>query len=157
MKDGISGALCPNVLPYAGIINSLCLSRNFFPLLVGAIKMNETGLGQGTVTENDVSSDGGRGIMQLTSSYPANWQDPTTNIAYAIDHFLIPAYQTWIAAPYSLQGEDLVRAIAAAYNEGLGTAEYDHDKYSNVDYGTTNEYGARALQHYLNLEAGRAE
>jgi hypothetical protein len=154
MKDGVSGAPCPNGLPYAQLINSLCLARDFFPCLVGAIKMNETGLGQGPATEHDISADGGHGIMQLTSSFPSDWADPRANIAYAVDHFLLPNYQVLVAPPYSFQGDDLVRAVAAAYNEGLGTAEEDHDRYSNVDYGTTNDYGARALIHYQNLVAG---
>ena len=153
MKDGISGAPCPNALPYAQIINSLCIARNFFPCLVGAIKMNETGLGQGPTTENDISADGGHGIMQLTSSFPSDWADPTANITYAIDRFLLPNYLVLSVEPYSFQGDDLVRAVAAAYNEGLGTAEEDHDKYGNVDYGTTNDYGARALAHYTALVA----
>lgn len=150
MKDGISGAPCPNALPYAQIINSLCIARNFFPCLVGAIKMNETGLGQGPTTENDISADGGHGIMQLTSSYPSDWADPTANITYAIDHFLIPAYDAW---KDQLQGDDLVRAIAATYNAGYGNAASGHS-IGNVDAYTTNDYGARALTHYTALVAG---
>lgn len=150
MKDGISGALCPNALPYAQIINNLCLSRNFMPCLVGAIKMNETGLGQGPTTENDISADGGHGIMQLTSSYPDDWADPTANITYAIDHFLIPAYENWKG---ELQGDDLVRAIGATYNAGLGAAQSGHVN-DDIDLYTTNDYGARCLAHFKNLVAG---
>ena len=150
MKDGISGAPCPNALPYAQIINSLCIARNFFPCLVGAIKMTETGLGSGPATENDISADGGHGIMQLTSSYPDDWADPTANITYAIDHFLVPAYNDWRT---TLQGDDLVRAIAATYNAGLGNAQAGHAQ-GNVDLYTTNDYGARALAHEQALVLG---
>lgn len=141
---------CPDNFPYADTINELCLARDFFPCLVAAIKVNETGLGHGPSTEQDISFDGGRGVMQLTSSYPDNWQDPTANITYAINHFLVPAYDYW---KDQLQGGDLVRAIAATYNGGLGNAEAGH-RAGNLDQFTTNDYAARCLQHYEALVAG---
>lgn len=150
MRDGVSGALVVASFPYAKIINSLSLSANFFPCLVAAIKMNETGLGQGPATENDISGDGGRGIMQLTSSYPSDWQQPQANIGYAITHFLVPAYVDWRG---ELRGNDLVRAIAATYNAGLGNAQAGHAA-GDLDKYTTNRYGARCLGHYQNLCKG---
>lgn len=150
MKDGISGTLLVATFPYAKIINNLCLQVDFFPCLVGGVKMNETGLGQGPTTENDISGDGGHGIMQLTSSYPSTWQEPQANIGYAIDHFLLPAYAYWRE---ELQGDDLVRAIAATYNAGLGNAQAGHAE-GDVDRYTTNHYAARCLEHYHNLVKG---
>jgi len=150
MRDGISGAPLPSGFPYAAIIAARCIPDSFFPCLVGAIKMNETGLGHGPDTETIVSGDGGRGIMQLTSSYPSNWTNGAVNIGYAIDHFLIPAYQAWRG---ELQGPDLIRAIAATYNAGLGNAQAGH-REGDVDKYTTNRYGARALAHYQNLLKG---
>lgn len=150
MKDGISGAILPAAFPYAKIINNLALQVDFFPCLVGAVKMNETGLGKGPTTETDISGDGGHGIMQLTSSYPSTWQEPAANIGYAIDHFLLPAYAYWRE---HLQGNDLVRAIAATFNAGLGNAQAGHNE-GNVDRYTTNYYAARALRHYQDLTKG---
>ena len=69
MRDGIAGTALPADFPYKQIIEQLCFENNVSPCLVGAIKMNETGLGQGPETENDISGDGGHGIMQLTSSF----------------------------------------------------------------------------------------
>ena len=153
MRNGISGAPLPQGFPYASIIAQVC-GETFFPCLVGAIKMNETGLGYGPTTENDISGDGGHGIMQLTSSFPADWQDPATNIHYAVSTFLVPAYDNWTSPPYSLQGDSLVRAIAASYNAGFGNAVRWHNEYGDVDHGTTNRYGDRALAHYKNLLDG---
>lgn len=148
MFAGISGQPLPASFPYASIINQLCGDRTP-PCLVGAIKFNETGLGCGPETENCVSFDGGRGVMQLTSSYPSDWTDPRSNIGYAIAHFIDPAIDAWIAL--GLQGDDLVRAVAASYNEGLGTAELAHKTRDDVDAYTTHAYGMRALEEFKRL------
>ena len=126
------------------------------PCLVGAIKINETGLGQGPTTENDISGDGGHGIMQLTSSYPNDWQDPATNIAYAIEHFIVPAWNYWANAnafSAAQQGEALVKCIAATYNAGLGNVQEGFER-GNVDLYTTNNYGERAVANYAALVGG---
>jgi len=151
--NGISGAALPNGFPYKSIIEQVCADKAFFPCLVGAIKMNETGLGQGPVSENDISFDGGHGLMQLTSSWPDNWEDPETNIAYAVQMYMLGAYASWTSPPYSLDGDDLVRAIAASYNAGFDNALAGH-RIGNVDAYTTNNYGARALSNYKALVAG---
>lgn len=153
VRDGISGQPLPNGFPYKTEIEQLCdtpTPETFFPCLVGAIKMNETGLGQGPATEWDISGDGGHGIMQLTSSFPDDWEEPAGNIGYAIRHFLMPAYEYW---KQTLQGGDLIRAIAATYNGGLGNAQAGHDE-GDIDKFTTNRYGERALAHYINLAGG---
>jgi|SRR6185312_6683470 len=152
MIHGISATTLPDGFPYKAIIEDLCGST-FFPCLVGAIKLNETGTGFGPVTENDISGDGGRGVMQLTSSYPSNWQDPKANIRYAIKHFLVPAMNEWSS---ELQGDDLVRAIAATYNAGLGNAQAGH-KIGDIDAYTTNRYGERCLKRYQALLQGMVE
>lgn len=150
MQNGISAALVPNEFPYADIINVQATFQDFFPCVVAAIKVNETGLGQGPTTENDISGDGGHGIMQLTSSWPSDWQEPELNIEYAIEHYMVPAYEYWLG---KLQGDDLVRAIAATYNAGLGNALAGHAN-GNLDEFTTNNYAARCLSHYQALITG---
>jgi len=149
MKDGISGAPLPPGFPYKDIIDALSVKYQVSPCLVGAIKVNESGLSD---PPDVMSGDGGHGLMQLTSSWPENWADPYANIEYAIAHFIVPAWQYW---DQWLQGEGLIRAIAASYNAGLGNAIAGHEK-GNVDLYTTNNYGQRALEHYQDLLAGKA-
>ena len=98
-----------------------------------------------------ISDDGGHGLLQLTSSYPANWADPYANVLYAIDNFLRSAETYWSA---ELQGNNLIRAIAAEYNAGRSQAIAGHEA-GNVDLYTTNSYGQRALDMYLRLLAGK--
>lgn len=161
MRDGISGHLCPNGVPFAGIINTESLAADFFPCLVAAIKLNETGLGTNAACLQDGAnpatglmpdgSNAGHGIMQLTSSWPSDWNTPDGNIRYAITQYLVPAYEAWRG---KLQGSDLVRAIAATYNAGYGNALRGHEEYGNVDQFTTNGYGSRALANYVALVGG---
>lgn len=146
MIRGISGAPVASTYPYADLTNSICLTHNFPPPLAYAIFWQESIQGQvngkwdaATV----VSGDGGHGIGQLTSSYPDNWDVPFTNITYAIEHFLIPAMQDWP----SLEGEDLVRAVAATYNAGYGNAYQGHQQ-GDVDMYTTDHYAQRVLESY---------
>ena len=148
--DGISGKPLPVGFPYKSIIEQIC-GTTFFPCLVGAIKLNETGLGQGPHTETNVSFDGGHGIMQLTSSYPSDWQTPHSNIAYAVEHFLKPDFNYWKS---HLQAEPLIRAIAASYNAGLGNAQVGHNE-GDLDKFTTQRYGERCYSKYFELINGR--
>jgi len=150
MRNGVSGAPLPVGFPYKTIIDLIGMSSNFSPCLIGAVKMNETGLGQGPTSEQDVSGDGGHGLMQLTSSWPSDWKDPQANISYAVEHFLIPAFNAWKG---TLQGDDLVRAIAATYNAGLGNAEAGHAE-GDVGKFTTNHYDQRCLVKYKALVGG---
>lgn len=150
MRDGISGAALPAGFPYKSEIEISCWRNGFFPCVVGAIKINETGLGCGFDTETCISGDGGRGIMQLTSSYPSDWPTPRSNIEFAVAQFLLPAYTAW---KDKLQGDDLVRAIAATYNAGFGNAQAGHDE-GDLDKYTTNRYAERALAHYKALITG---
>jgi soluble lytic murein transglycosylase-like protein len=147
MKNGVSGAPVPVDFPYSGIINTLGLQYDYPPCLIAAIKFNETGLGHDPTV---VSGDGGHGLMQLTSSYPSDWANPTANFTYAIEHFLIPAWSDWVDTE---EGDNLVRCVAATYNAGYGNAWAGHVEGS-VDKYTTNNYGARALEAYTTLVGG---
>ena len=151
MRDGIAGTALPADFPYKQIIEQLCFENNVSPCLVGAIKMNETGLGQGPETENDISGDGGHGIMQLTSSFTDDWQDPAANIGYAIAHFIVPAWTYWAAQGET--GEALAKCIAATYNAGLGNAQAGFAS-GDVDEYTTNNYGERAVTKMQALIGG---
>jgi hypothetical protein len=81
MIQGISGAPLPEGFPYKAIIEAVC-GEAFPPCLMGAIKMNETGLGEGPAAELNISFDGGHGLMQLTSSWPTDWAEPAYNAGY---------------------------------------------------------------------------
>jgi hypothetical protein len=162
MRDGISGAALPAGFPYKSVIETACFASNCSPCLVGAIKMNETGLNavdaelqDGCDASTGLMPDGsncGRGPMQLTSSFPPDWSTPSSNFAYAITQFIMPAWTYWVNA--GLQGYDLVRAIAASYNAGIGGAQQGHDQ-GNVDlYTTGGDYGANALANFQSLVAG---
>lgn len=150
MRNGIVGTPLDLALPFAKPINAACATADFFPYLAFAIKWNETASLPDAATV--VSADGGHGLMQLTSSYPANWDDPYANVLYAVDEFLRPAENYW---SLDFQGDDLIRAIAAEYNAGRsavikGHAEGDLGKF------TTDHYDQRALATYLKLLAGEA-
>jgi hypothetical protein len=147
---GISGAPLPEGFPYKAIIEAVC-GEAFPPCLMGAIKMNETGLGEGPAAELNISFDGGHGLMQLTSSYPTDWAEPAANFRYALEQFLLPALVDWQDAE---QGDNLVRCIAATYNAGYGNAQAGHAE-GDVDKYTTNRYATRALAHFTALSAGR--
>jgi soluble lytic murein transglycosylase-like protein len=137
-------------MPFALQINAACQVENWFPYVTYAIKWNETAALPDAATV--VSADGGRGLMQLTSSFPANWADPYQNVLYAIGHFLAPAETFWKTFE---QGDNLIRCIAAEYNAGRAQAIEGHEA-GNVDLYTTNNYGQRALDTYLKLLAGEA-
>jgi hypothetical protein len=161
MRDGIEGGPLTDKHEYAEIVNRLSAERGVSPLLVYAIRLNETsegfppgGLQGGADPETGDMPDGsnaGHGIMQLTSSWPNDWSDPEANFKYAIEQFIEPDWNAW-AEQTGLQGDGLVRAIAASYNAGLGAAMLAH-KRGDVDAVTTNRYGERALEHYHALFA----
>jgi len=98
-------------------------------------------------------SNAGHGPFQLTSSWPADWDEPYANAAYAVTVFLQPAWNFWTTNS-PLVGEDLVKVIAASYNQGL-TAAWQSHLNGNVDSGDTDDYGTRAVQHYRALVAGQ--
>ena len=148
MRNGIVAGTLDPALPFAAEITWAATQADFSPLLAYAIKWNETAALPDAATV--VSADGGHGLMQLTSAFPPNWADPYANALYAIDNFLEPAETYWAA---ELQGEDLVRAIAAEYNAGRSAAIHAHAA-GDIDAATTNNYAARALATYLRLCQG---
>lgn len=145
MRNGIESGVVPTDWPFADQINASAAVTNFSAILVAAIQHNETnGLADAAT---NISIDGGHGVMQLTAEYPPNWADPYGNILYAIDNFLGPAESYW--API-VQGDDLVRCIAAEYNAGRGAAIKGHEE-GDVDAYTTAHYAQRALDTYKSL------
>lgn len=167
VKLGLSGEPYPGSLPYAAAINAAATSRNFWPCVLGAVAWQETiGIevsgwmrevyGPGITAENCVSGDGGHGLCQLTQSFPDDWINPQTNAAYALDAFLLPALQYW-NVHVKLEGEDLLRALAAEFNAGRINAIKGH---TNGDVGlfTTHtngeSYSDLVLAHYQKLSVG---
>jgi hypothetical protein len=142
---GISGGSCPPGLPGAGVFNS-----SKIPLLTASIAQRETlSVMRWTDANNYIAPDNGHGLMQLTASWPMNWNDALTNVNYAWSNFLSPALSYWHGL-YQYTGSTLVLLIAATYNEGLGAAIKYHDA-GDVDAGTTNEYGHGVLAYYNSL------
>ncbi len=151
MRNGISAGPLPQInLPFGTVVEKASDDADFSPLVVYAIKVNESGDGTDPAVQSD---DGGHGLMQLTASFPQNWADPYANVAYAIVNFLIPAENFWAGQGFS--GDDLVRAIAAEYNAGRFQALAGHNA-GDFDRYTTNAYAARALAHYTALRAGQS-
>lgn len=154
MRDGITSGVIPASYLYSEPIGEASFSANVSAFLMYAIACNETIVGEVNGKWNAatvVSDDGGHGLFQLTSSFPDNWQDPTANADYAASHFILPDWEVWVGR-YGLYGDDLVRAIAASFNAGLGNAIRGHD-IGNVDAYTTDNYGQRALSLYTKLVA----
>jgi hypothetical protein len=154
MRDGLAAGPLPPTLLYAAPIEAACeIPPSFSPLVAYAIAQNETIDGEKNGSWDAatvVSADGGHGLFQLTSSYPSDWADPLANATYAVEHFLLPAETFW--SNMGMQGNDLVRCIAAEFNAGRqgaldGHAEGDVGKY------TTDHYDQRALANYQALLA----
>lgn len=169
MRNHISGAPLPAHLnlPFAFEIEAGCqVTPTFSPLLAYSIKVCETDSTEPADTVEfgaDLTtmlmpngSPAGRGIFQLSSSYPANWKDPLTSTLYAIAHFLYPAEAFW-SSTYGMQGADLVRCIAAEYNAGRGGAVAGH-AHGDVGMYTTRQVGVsysdECLSYYHNLQKG---
>ena len=146
MIEGIEAKPVPEHHEFSAMVNDLCIAANVPPCLVYAIRLNETSEGD---PPNVTSGDGGHGIMQLTSSFPDDWEDPKSNFTYAINHFIAPDLDQAVKDT-GLQGDGLIRFVAAAYNAGYGTAIEDHNR-GDVDAHTTNRYGERAVAHFHDL------
>jgi len=156
MIYGISGSPIPAHLPYAAPIQAACQDANFPPCLAYAVAWRETVRGEKNGSWNAVtvvSGDGGRGLFQLTSSYPSDWENLNGNIAYALAHFLVPSLHFF--AGTGLRGDDLLRCVAGSFNEGEGQALLDHWA-GNVDLGTTGHDYAQSVQsNFHRLIAGQ--
>lgn len=168
MRNGLSAGPLPRIpLPFRDEIERACEELNFSPLVAYAIKVNETNLSTdpgeiqiGADPKTLCMPDGspcGVGIFQLTSSHPDGWRDPYVCALEAIRGWLIPAETFWSAR--GMQAEDLVRAIAASFNAGIGGAEQGHaegdiGKFTTFSGGVS--YADRALNHYRKLLKGQA-
>jgi len=152
MRNGLAAGPLPAGLLYGPVIQAACeIAPTFSPEVAYAIAENETIIGEKNGkwdAATVVSADGGHGLFQLTSSYPSDWADPAKNAEYAVEHFLLPAETFW--ANMGMQGDDLVRCIAAEFNAGRGGALSGHSQ-GDVDKYTTNHYAARALANYQAL------
>jgi hypothetical protein len=152
-RNGIDGGTLSPDLPYAAPTLSACGVADFFPSLAYAIFWRETISGEVAgmwTAATVVSPDGGHGLGQLTSlPIPPKWQDPYANALWALDNFLKPAETYWAT---ELQGDDLVRAIAAEYNAGRSQAIAGHEA-GNLDLYTTNGYAAAVLGYYHSIVA----
>lgn len=168
MIYGISGAPIPNrnpSLPYAGIIQTVAEQKNFPPCLAYAIAWRETisvevsgwlelTYGKNISARNVISPDEGHGVFQLTSSWPLEWDDPFTNTAYAISHFMQPALHYF--AGRTFKGDLLVQLVADAFNEGTARVDSFLARGLSPDIGTTNgNYGATVRAHYRALIDGK--
>jgi hypothetical protein len=153
---GIDDAPIPAHLPYASNVTAACHTMDFPPCFLYAIAWHESI--QGEVNgkwdaSTVVSGDGGHGLCQLTSSWPPDWANPTENAQYALDEFLLPALRYWHGL-HLYTGDNLLRLVAATFNEGLGAAEKYHAE-GNVDIGTTDNYAAAVLAIFHKLIAGQ--
>jgi hypothetical protein len=162
---GISGSPVDEGLPFGREANLVGVKCEFPPCWLyghGWIEtIAEYGLSAATRLQNGADpatglmpdgSNAGHGIMQLTSSWPPNWEDSAANFVYAVDNFLMPAVKYWHGL-YGYAGSTLVLLCAATFNEGLDAAKSDHAA-GNVDAGTTNEYGHRVVSAMEQLLAG---
>jgi hypothetical protein len=158
MIYGISTVPIPVKLLYSGPIQVGCTLADFPGCLAYAIAWRESikgevaGLWPSAVSV--LSSDGGRGLYQLTSSWPVDWLDIGTNIRYALTYFLVPSLHFFAGS--GLRGDALIRMVAAAFNEGSQAATLDH-LLGNVDIGTTgHDYASEVLSNFYKLTSGQA-
>lgn len=163
MRWKISGLPLPVGFPFRNEITEACDRVDAPPCLVGAIKLNETGMSTNAAELQDGcvpgtekmpdGSDAGHGIFQLSSSWPSDWNNPLANAVYAVRVFIVPAITFWYSA-HGYTGDDLVRCVAASYNAGISAAWVGHLEGS-VDAFTTDDYAQRCLAHFQMLVAGR--
>jgi hypothetical protein len=168
VRFGISAAPLPAVLhlPFASECGRACaVIPSVSPFLVYSIKVSETAYstdpgqiedgGDPTTLLLPDGSQAGLGVMQLTSSFPPNWNDAYTNILYAIQHFVDPAQTFW--ATYGLRSDSLIRAIAASYNVGIEDAAAGHqlgDVGTYTTYQNGVSYSDQVLASFHKLQTG---
>lgn len=149
MQHGIVAGTIPHALPFAGVIQAAADAAGFSAALAYGVAWRETIRGQKYGQWNAatvVSTDGGHGLFQLTSSYPDDWREPESNARYALDNFLKPARDFFVAK--GVLGEALVRCIAAAFNAGTETAWEAHLRYDVDSVTTGHNYGADVFRVY---------
>ncbi|MGD0053355.1 MAG: hypothetical protein ABSD03_16240 [Vulcanimicrobiaceae bacterium] len=178
MRNGIVAGTLPAGLHYSAQIQAAADQRNFSAELLYAIGWVEIiateisgwiaevypGMTAATLISTK-SPPPGYGAFQETpetsgNELPANWQDVTVAALFAIDHHLAEAWTFW--ATQGLEGDDLVRAIAAEFNAGRGGAERGHaagdiglDTTHEVVNGVSTSYSDRVLAAYTSLVAGK--
>jgi hypothetical protein len=109
--------------------------------------------GAGTTAANVISPDGGRGIMQLTAEFPANWADPFTNFLFGAKEFFDPYVADWVARGFT--GSSLLKLAADDFNAGDRRVLLWHNA-GNADGATTGgDYGSDVCIIYANLILGR--
>ena len=155
MRWGIYSGHVNTDLPYSMEITASGTQNNVPIALLYAIAWHESIQGEvnGSWTAATViSPDGGHGCMQLTSSWPDDWQDPISNANWACVQYILPAAQFWTNPTYGFNGLVLVKCIAATYNAGIGGALAGHNN-GNIDLYTTDSYGARVQEIYEKIVA----
>ena len=159
MIYGLSGRAVSSALPYATPINVACMELGFSPPLAYAIAQRETIRGQiGGLWDaaTIVSTDDGHGLFQLTSSWPAKWNDPLANARYAIGGWLVPSMHHY-ATVHGLAGDELVKAIADSFNAGDAVVCRACREGTDPDRATSGrDYGSDVLANYKRLVAGLA-
>lgn len=157
MIYGIVGKDVPIQHAYAIPINKACGELGFSPLVAYAVANRETirGERQGQWNASKViSGDGGFGLLQLTSWVPDNWQDPYTNAHWAVVRWLLPSMHHY-AVNHSLSGDQLIIAIADAFNAGEGRVCKACEQGQSLDSVTTGgNYGKDVLTCYHALLSG---
>jgi hypothetical protein len=155
MLYDISGRPIPKTLPYAKTIQAPCVELGFPPCLAYAIAWRESISGEVNGSWNAatvLSSDGGHGLFQLTSTFPEGWDNEDVNVRYALSNFLIPALHQF--ARRALRGDDLARVVAASFNAGESAAWKAH-LAGDVDLATTGAtYASAVLSTYQRLVKG---
>lgn len=154
MRWGIeSGSIDPS-LPYSQPILAASQYANFPVALLYAVAWRESIHGETCGLWPSAcyvtSDDGGHGLFQLTSSWPANWQTPEANARWACDMFLLPAVEYWHNKGF--EGDALAKLVVASFNAGIGGAERGHNE-GDADKYTTDGYAAAVLGFYKHIVA----
>jgi hypothetical protein len=158
MKYGVSGAPLPDGLDYGEAVRAAASASDFAPCWLYAHAWQETIKIDGMDAAGALSGDGGHGLLQLTASYPSNWDDPQANASYAITNFLEPAIAYWNGVR-GIDGDALVKCVAAEYNAGRtnaikGYEAGDVGKYTTHTAGVS--YSDLVLRYYRQLSAGQS-
>jgi hypothetical protein len=159
MLYGIAAMPVHSDLAYAQAINDAANEVNFSPPLAYAIANRESIRGERNgkwIAAHVVSGDGGHGLFQLTSWFPAiGWDNPRINAHWAIVRWLQPSVSHY-AAHHGYRGDILIDAVADAFNAGQGTICTLCDRGENPDHATTDsDYGRDVLMCYRALITDR--
>jgi hypothetical protein len=158
MLHDIAGSPIPGNLLYAEAVNLACVELNFPPLFAYAVANRETIRGERNgkwIASDIVSFDGGHGLFQLTSWWPADWNNPHVNAHWAVARWLGPSLSHY-ALIHGYTGDRLMAAAGDAFNAGLGAVCRLCELGENPDGATTgHNYGADVVACYHALLADR--